>query len=118
MDEMQERSDTRLLAALGYIPPLGLIFYFIERENKFLRFHGLQAALLMIFWAVFVIDFIALNGVILWAKYPVWGIVFYCLSAMIYLTLVVASAVSATRAYKGQYFRLPFIGNAALNAAK
>jgi uncharacterized membrane protein len=118
MEEIREKNDARLLAALGYIPPLGLVFFFMERENRFLRFHGLQSALLMIFWAVFLILFLVLGGVVIWTKFPAWGYVYYIASAVIYLTLVIISFICANRAYKGRYFRLPLIGSIALHAAK
>src|SRR4029078_9060806 len=43
-------------AALGYIWIVGLIFFFIEKENKFVRFHGMQSVLYGALW--FVIEFV------------------------------------------------------------
>lgn len=118
MNESNIQSDCRLLATLSYIPPLGLIFFFIERENRFLRFHGLQATFLMVFWIVFAVVYILLSGAIIWSLFMLWGIVFYIASAAVYLVLVILSVVCAVKAHRGQHFRLPLIGNIALNLAK
>ncbi len=118
MDEANIRDDCRLLATLSYIPPLGLIFFFIERENRFLRFHGLQATFLLVLWVVFAIVYIVLSSAIIWSVLVVWGVVFYTLGAAVYLTLLVMSILCAVKAHRGKHFRLPLVGNIALNLAK
>ena len=35
--------DPKVAAALSYIWIVGLIFFFIEKENRFIRFHALQS---------------------------------------------------------------------------
>src|SRR6478609_8888883 len=37
--------DPKVAAAISYIWIVGLIFYFIEKENKFVRFHAMQSIL-------------------------------------------------------------------------
>src|ERR1044072_6679688 len=37
--------DPKAAAALSYIWIVGLIFFFIEKENKFVRFHAMQSIL-------------------------------------------------------------------------
>lgn len=118
MDETNIRDDCRLLATLAYIPPMGLIFFFIERENRFIRFHGLQATFLLVMWVVFALVYILLSSAILWSMFAVWGVLFYSLGAVIYLALVTLSVVCAIKAHRGKHFRLPLVGNIALNLAK
>src|SRR5882672_7805852 len=37
--------DPKVAAAISYIWIVGLIFFFIEKENKFVRFHAMQSIL-------------------------------------------------------------------------
>src|SRR5258705_5403111 len=37
--------DPKVAAALSYIWIVGLIFFFIEKENRFVRFHALQSVI-------------------------------------------------------------------------
>jgi len=52
--------DANIAAGLSYISVVGLIFYFIEKTNRFVRFHAAQSVLLaiaaiaveIVFWIV------------------------------------------------------------------
>ncbi|HEY6119702.1 MAG TPA: hypothetical protein VIV66_07075 [Pyrinomonadaceae bacterium] len=117
--------DGNLAAALGYpIGILGLINFIIEKQNKFVKFHGIQSVLysvaftilFFVIWiAMFIIGIIfstisnalgmlvwSLFGLLAFAAFIVWigGLLFF-----------------AYKAYQGQMFKLPFIGNMAENLA-
>ena len=79
----------------------GLIFFLIEKENKFVRFHAMQSiitfgGLTMLFM---VLGFIPILG---WALFPILGIV----QLVLWILLMV-------KAYQGEQFKLPVIGDMA-----
>lgn len=79
----------------------GLIFFLIEKENKFVRFHAMQSiitfgSLTVLFM---VLGFIPIVG---WMLMPILAI----LQLILWILLMV-------KAYQGQLFKLPMIGDMA-----
>lgn len=108
--------DPRLEAALAYFLSAfiafisGLIFFLIEKDNKFVRFHALQSAAFSV--AVIVLSTIAtvisgilafipilgwLIGVLMWAILAVGTLIYW-------IILIVKSA-------QGEYYKIPVIGD-------
>jgi len=79
----------------------GLIFFLIEKENKFVRFHAMQS--IMTFGGLTVL-FMALGfiPIVGWMLMPVLAI----LQLILWVLLMV-------KAYQGQLFKLPVIGDLA-----
>ena len=79
----------------------GLIFFLIEKENKFVRFHAMQS---IITFGALTVLFIALSFVpiIGWALIPVLMVV----QLVLWILLMV-------KAYQGENFKLPVIGDMA-----
>src|SRR5882724_11896721 len=123
--------DPKVAAALSYIWIVGLIFFFIEKENKFVRFHAMQSILFGIansvimmvlaivatlLTVVFTIGAAAaasagsggLGAIVSLFVWLIW-LVFWVM-AMVFLVGLVFAAV---KAYQGQKFKLPIIGNMA-----
>lgn len=113
--------DGNITALIGYIVGIvALILIFIEKDNKFVRFHALQSVL----WAVIgTVAFIAIMvvgmilGLVLGAvssglAYAVWG-----LTGLLYLVAVLGFLgglfFAAFKAYSGVEFKLPVVGNLA-----
>lgn len=84
---------------LCYIFIIGLIFLFMEKENRFIRFHALQAVFLAV--AIFLISVVI--GFI-----PVIGIIFSLLLGPLAFALMIFMMYQA---YQGKYYKLPFIGD-------
>lgn len=84
---------------LCYIFIIGLIFLFMEKENRFIRFHALQSVFtaIAIFLVSIVLGFIPLFGVI--ASLLLSPLAFALMIFMMY------------QAYQGNYYKLPFIGD-------
>lgn len=79
----------------------GLIFFLIEKENRFVRFHAIQSiitfgSLTVIFMILGFIPFVG------WMLMPVLAI----LQLILWIVLMV-------KAYQGQLFKLPMIGDMA-----
>lgn len=114
-------------AALSYIWIVGLVLFFIEKENKFIRFHAMQSVLYGLLWFVvmmvlFVLSIIitivagvasaaagsagGLIGMLLWLiSLIVWLVV-----PLVYVGGLIFAAI---KAYQGTAFKFPIIGNMA-----
>lgn len=101
-------------AALAYLAwwVSGLLFYLIERENRFVKFHAAQAlvglgalwALGLLLWiGAFAALFVSATAfkVLLYAAYAAW------------LTGMAAWAMCVIRAWQGEDFELPWAGGVA-----
>jgi len=88
-----------LCYAAGWIT--GLIFFLIEKENKFVRFHAMQS--MMVFGGLtvlfMVLGFIPIVG---WMLMPLLGIA----QLILWVLLMV-------KAYQGETFKLPMVGDLA-----
>ncbi len=79
----------------------GLVFYLIEKENKFIRFHAMQSIVVFGAWNVvmIVLSFIPVAGWILNTLLGIAGLV-------LWIILMV-------KAYQGEKFKLPVAGDIA-----
>lgn len=118
--------DANLAAALGYIIGiLGLISFVIEKENKFVKFHGIQSVLYSVgIGAVFTVLWIVLFvlALILGAVSDVLGALMWIFNTLLFLVFFLAMIggllYAAYRAYQGQLFKLPIVGNIAEKIVK
>ncbi|HEV7744559.1 MAG TPA: DUF4870 domain-containing protein [Pyrinomonadaceae bacterium] len=119
--------DPKVAAALAYIWIVGLIFYFMEKENRFVRFHAMQSILFGIANSVILIA-LSILASILTAVFSVGGAVvgggggaimgllvmlIWLLFSLVCLLLFAGLVFAAYKAYQGEKFKLPFIGNMA-----
>ena len=88
-----------LCYVLGWVS--GLVFFLLEQENKFVRFHAIQSILV---FGVLNIALIVLGWI------PVFGMVF---SGLIGVLGFVLWIILIIRAYQGVKFKLPWSGNLA-----
>jgi uncharacterized membrane protein len=93
----------------------GLIFYLIEKEDKTVRFHALQSIFLAI---AMVILFILLGiGLTIIGFLPGIGFLVRILTPLVFLALdigfVVLWILLMVRAYQGEKWKLPVIGDMA-----
>jgi len=86
-----------LCYVLGWVT--GIIFFILEKENKFVRFHAMQS--IVVFGAItvasIVLSFIPFIGWILGWLLSVLGLI-------LWIILMI-------KAYQGQRFKLPWAGN-------
>lgn len=119
--------DPKVAAAISYIFIVGVIFFFIEKENRFVRFNALQSILLGIASTV-IMSALAVVAVILTFAFSIGGALvgggfgmlihllvwviwlIFWLSALVFLVGLIFAAV---KAYQGKTFKLPIIGNMA-----
>jgi uncharacterized membrane protein len=106
--------DANLAAGLSYLFSIvgGLIFYFGEKQNRFVRFHAMQSILFNAFWIVlFVVLFTVQSFLYASVILIPLGFVFTCLTILLPLALLVVWIVLMVYAFQGKYFKLPVIGD-------
>ncbi len=96
---MQANTAALLSYLAGWIT--GIIFYLLEKENKFVRFHAMQSIATFAFLTVvgYILPFIPIIG---WILIPVIVIV----SFILWIFCMI-------KAYQGEKFKLPFAGDIA-----
>jgi len=106
--------DPKVSAGLGYlILVVGLIFFFIEKQNRFVRFHTLQAVLLAV--SLFVLFFVIIFAGIAAAfvNGGLAGLIFSLGNLAVWVGGFIAWLVGMINAFQGKYFKLPVIGDLA-----
>jgi len=94
-----------LCYVLGWVS--GLVFFLIEKENKFVRFHAMQS--IVTFGAITVVSSVlSILGLI-----PFIGVVFNIINWIIALLAFVLWIVLMVKAYQGTMYNLPWAGNLA-----
>lgn len=93
--------DENIGGMLCYIFIVGLVFLFMEKENRFIRFHALQAVFLGV--ALFVLSLVL-------SVIPIVGWILSLLMGPFVLFMVIFMMYQA---YQGKYYKLPVIGEMA-----
>ena len=88
-----------LCYVLGWIS--GLVFFLIEKENKFVRFHALQS--------IIVFGVLSIASLIL--SYIPW--IGWLLGGLISILALVLWIILMIKAYQGEKFKLPWAGDLA-----
>ncbi len=110
--------DENVAGALCYLLGVvtGVVFYLIERDSRFVRFHAVQS--IVVFGGVLVIQMVlAAAGVIL-GTIPVLGAVLSLIFVGLLSTLVSIAALALWvvlmyKAYRGERWRVPIAGGIA-----
>jgi uncharacterized membrane protein len=103
-------------AALSYVLGIvtGIVFLMLEKD-RFVRFHAYQSVLLTAAWIVFWIGFSILSTIL--AFIPFLGFLVAIVGLLLSLGLglggLVLWIVLLLKAYQGQTWKLPFIGDMA-----
>jgi len=112
--------DENVAALLAYVFNWlsGLIFFIIEKSSRLVRFHAMQsillsAAAIVIFfvlwflWVFLAVVFAQVSDVLAWLVSLVLGLLIF----VFWVGLIIAWVMCLIKAYQGQYFKLPVIGN-------
>ena len=97
--ELDENVAGLLCYVLGWVS--GLVFFLIEKKNKFVRFHALQS--IIVFGTLFVASFI-----LGWIPFIGWVIKW-----LIWVLALVLWIILMIKAYQGEKFKLPWAGDLA-----
>lgn len=112
--------------ALSYIWIVGLVLFFIEKDNKFIRFHGMQSVLYGIVGSVVMIVLGILNFIIAIIAGvaasaadaggivgPIISIISGLIWMVVPLLYIGGLIFGAVKAYQNTIFKFPIIGNLA-----
>ncbi len=83
----------------------GLLFFFTEKENRFVRFHAMQSICTSV--AFFIVS-------LLLAAVPILGI---ALVVCLQLGALILWTILMVKAFRGEWFRLPVVGDVAAKQA-
>ena len=108
---MQANIAGLLSYILGWIT--GLIFFLIEKENKFVRFHAMQS--MIIFGALFILQIVVWMFMMILAMMRLGVLIplFSLIKGLVMLLSLVLWVVLMIKAYQGEKFKLPVIGDIA-----
>lgn len=103
--------DENVVSALCYLAVwiTGIIFYLVEKDNKTVKFHAIQS----------VLTFLPLN-ILYWILASVfwWSGIIYILGTIIGIIMFILWIVLMIKAYQGEKYKLPVVGDIADNATK
>ena len=119
--------EGNLAAALGYpIGIIAIISLIMEKENRFVKFHAWQAILLyaalLALWIALVVLSIILGVIGIAASAAgdagsalgsIIGLLWTIVWLAVFVGALAAVVLGAVKAYGGNYFKLPIIGNMA-----
>jgi uncharacterized membrane protein len=107
-------------AALACIPLIGgIIFYVIEKQNKFVRFYAMQSIIFGGMWFIFWLVFQIIHGVL--TPIPAIGLIFatllWSIWAVAAILFVVVFIITVVKAFTGVRWEIPFLGPMAAKQA-
>ena len=100
---MQPNVEALLAYLFGLVT--GVIFYVIEKENRFVKFHAMQSICISVAFFIFGVVF---------AFIPVIGVI---AGLLLNLAGLILWIVCMVKAYQGAWFRLPVVGDVAAKQA-
>jgi uncharacterized membrane protein len=109
--------EANIAAGLGYlIPIVGLIFFLVEKTNRYVKFNGAQATLVGI--GYFALAIISTFGSVFTtaldrAGAGFTGLFFGCVAGLLWLGLVGLQIWGIVIGFSGQYVKFPVIGQIA-----
>lgn len=112
--------DENVAALLSYVFNWvsGLIFFLIEKSSRLVRFHAMQSILLTVTgFVVFIVLWVGWIVIAIIASQiadflpGLVSLVFGLLLFVFWIGIIIAWIMCLIKAYQGQYFKLPLIGN-------
>lgn len=98
-----DNRDRNIVATICYVPILSvvisLVILFVEKEDRFIRFHAMQA---------FIFSMVYFASVFVLGSFPYVGSL---LSGLLFLIACIVWFYGMMSAYKGQILKLPLIGD-------
>jgi uncharacterized membrane protein len=104
---MEQNLEGLLCYVLGWVT--GIIFFIMEKDNKFVRFHAMQS--IIVFGAIFVVDIIL-------SILRVFVPFIWILTLLLGIITFILWIVLMMKAYQGQMYKLPIAGDIAEKNSK
>ena len=105
---IEENIEGALCYLLGWIT--GVVFYFVEDKNKLVRFHAMQSILVFLPLMIIAWVFGGFFGLFMFwtGSYFLW----MC-SWIIWAIIIILWLILMLKAYQGEKFKLPIVGDIA-----
>ena len=112
--------DENIASLLAYLFQFlgGLIFFLIEKDSRFVRFHAMQSMILSgVFWvAIIGLNILSLVlALIVGQVSGLLGSLVWVFTTLLEVVIAIACLIGLVlcmiKAYQNQYFKLPFLGN-------
>ncbi len=104
----QGGGEDKVLGAICYIPIIGLIMYFVKKDDPFVFFHAKQGFVLSIVWIVLWI----LNGIFIASFFLLGGwVIISTIMSIIYIVIGIMVLIGFIKAIMGQQWKIPLIGD-------
>ena len=119
--------DANIAAAISYFWIIGVIFFFLEKDNRFVRLHAVQSILFGVGYGA-IMTVLVIIGMILTfigaaiaatagdAAGALFSILIWLVWLLIWLVpvgLLVVLILTAVKAYQGKWSKIPIVGNMA-----
>lgn len=107
---LKENVEGALCYLLGWLT--GIIFYILEKDNKFVRFHARQS--ILVFFPLWILSLIFGGGWLFWSMWY-WGAWAFLvvIGWLISIVMFVLWIILMIKAYQGEMFKLPIVGDIA-----
>ena len=112
--------DGNITALIGYIIGIvALITIFIEKDNKFVRYHAIQSVLYHVATFAVIIAVWIIGGILALALSQISealglvGILVYLFGLLLWFGWLAGMIYAAIKAYQGSMFKFPIVGNMA-----
>ncbi len=106
---MDENIEGLLCYVLGWIT--GIVFLVLEKDNKFVRFHAMQS--IATFLPLSIIAWI-IGSIFVWLPFFGWAIA-GMISTLIWILMLILWLILMFKAYQGEMYKLPVVGDFAEN---
>ena len=108
---MQANLAALLTYALGFIT--GIVFYIIEKKNKFVRFHAMQSIIVFGGFAIIAFILSVIIRLLAMIKFYFFIPLFSLIGTALWLAALIIWIILMLKAYNGEKFKLPVIGDIA-----
>jgi uncharacterized membrane protein len=103
--------EPNVAAGLSYLTWVaGLIFFLVEKQNRFVRFHAMQELLLTGAMVIVQIVLSIIFGILGSISFTL-AVISTPISSLVWLAAFVLWVICIVNAFQGKYFKLPFIGD-------
>jgi uncharacterized membrane protein len=112
MEKSSTGIDANIAAALCYVQPIGIVFLAIEKTSAFVKFHAMQATVFLVAAIAIWVAYVMVASIA--SIVPILGWIFsFLLWMVLVIGLFVAWLIAVIKAFQGERYKLPFIGNIA-----
>jgi len=107
--------EPNVAALLSYVVGwvTGLIFFLIEKDNKFVRFHAMQSIIVFGGLTVAMVILSILVSILFMARLYFIFPLFRMINVLLWLAGLILWIVLMIKAYQGEHFKLPIAGDIA-----